>query len=72
MKEILLLIIIPYLNYAYKVKQELELDAALPKSISVSATLFNYIYTELSIKSLDYIYYHFTDNSYGLEIFLIS
>ena len=50
----------------------LELDAALPKSISVSATLFNYIYTELSIKSLDYIYYHFTDNSYGLEIFLIS
>ena len=33
MKEIflLLLIIIPYLNYAYIVKQELELDAALPK-----------------------------------------
>ena len=71
MKEIflLLLIIIPYLNYAYIVKQELELDAALPKSISVSATLFNYIYTELSIKSLDYIYYHFTDNSYGLANF---
>ena len=57
------------LEFAYIVKQELELDAALPKSISVSATLFNYIYTELSIKSLDYIYYHFTDNSYGLANF---